>query len=68
MGSKRGHFQAFIEAEDGSALRVIGPRAKRNAIVVNPDVARKVRLAASARRERDEAREWAREARELRAR
>jgi hypothetical protein len=65
---KRGHFQAFIEAEDGSALRVIGPRTVRSKSIIKADVARKVRVAATARRERDEAREWAREARELRSR
>jgi hypothetical protein len=68
VGKKRGHFQAFIEAEDGSVLRVIGTRAKQRPIVISPDIARKVRIAATARLERDEAREWAREARELRAR
>ena len=62
--SKRGHFQAFVTAEDGSMLRVIGERKagrERNAV----DAERRERDRMSARRERNEARSLARAIREV---
>lgn len=60
------HWRATLTAEDGSVLKVIGERPERGKGKGAADVARKVRNAATARAERDEARTWEREARNLR--
>ena len=60
------HWRATLIAEDGSMLKVIGERPERGKGKAMGDIAHRVRKAANARRERDEARTWAQEARNLR--
>lgn len=60
-------WRATLMAEDGSVLKVIGDRQPhRDKRKGDSEADRKVRLATTARRERDEDRTWKRDARNLR--
>lgn len=63
MGKGKGRFVAYIEGEDGSAMRISIPTGRRPDAVPMTRLERRVRAFSASRRERNEIRSENREAR-----